>query len=694
MLSSFTAPRQPFWRTLSTLPREARDTLFLLAVIAWVLLPQVTQLPVWCSLMAAGVLVWRGTLALQARPLPGRWWLVSLLAVTVAATLFTHRTILGREAGVTLIVVLLALKTLELRAKRDAFVVFFLGFFTMLTNFLSSQSLTTAVAMLVGLMGLLTALVNAHMPVGKPPLREAARTAGHMVLLGTPIMAVLFLLFPRIAPLWGVSGESPTGRSGLSDNMQVGTVASLALDDSIALRVRFESPVPPSSSLYFRGPVLTHFDGREWRPSAAFSPRNGHTTAGLQTEGLPVRYQVTLEPNQRPWVMVLDATPQSPDLPGYDLGMTPDLQWLSRTAFGELVRYTAQSFPRFRYGPLQASAVPADAIELPAGYNPRTLALAGQIRDQVQAKVLATPQVEDAPAKVDASQFSNAVLDLLRTGGYTYTLDPGVYGRDTADEFWFDRKEGFCEHIAAAYVVLMRAIGIPARIVTGYQGGEVNSVDGYWVVRQSDAHAWAEIWQAGKGWMRVDPTGSVAPGRIGSLTRLIPQRGMVATALGTLSPTLAATLRAGWDAVNNGWNQWVLNYSKAKQLNLLKNIGFTAPSWEDLGYLLSGLLVLASSAGALWTLWERRQHDPWLRLLDGVRTRAGKLGLDLPAHSPPRQMAVALQQHFGDEAQALADWLLRLERLRYAPPTSPADSMHSLRRQLLTLAWPKPRPTA
>ncbi|RZL89673.1 MAG: DUF3488 domain-containing protein, partial [Variovorax sp.] len=238
---------------LPSLPREARDTLFLLAVIGWLLLPLVAHLPLWCTAFAAGILVWRGWLAWHSKPLPGAWWVAGLLAVTVVATLASHRTVLGRDAGVTLTVVLLALKTLELRARRDAFVVFFLGFFVMLTNFFFSQSLLTAAAILVGLLGLLTALVNAHMPVGRPPLAQAARTAGTMVLLGAPIMAALFMLFPRLAPLWGVPGDAMAGRSGLSSSMEIGSIATLALDETIVLRIRFDNDrPPPQRDLYFR----------------------------------------------------------------------------------------------------------------------------------------------------------------------------------------------------------------------------------------------------------------------------------------------------------------------------------------------------------------------------------------------------------------------------------------------------------
>ena len=670
---------------LNALPRDARDTLFLLAVIAWVVLPQVGNLPLWCSALAAGVLAWRGWLALTARPLPGTWWLLGLLAITLGATLFTHRTLLGRDAGVTLIVVLLALKTLELRARRDAFVIFFLGFFTMLTNFFFSQSLLTAAAMLIALLGLLTALVNAHMVVGRPPLTAALKTASGMALLGAPIMAVLFVLFPRMAPLWGIPSDAMSGRSGLSASMQVGNIASLALDSSIALRIKFEGRPPPQSDLYFRGPVLASFDGREWRPMPA-RLRQRMSASGLVVSGAPVNYEVTLEPNNRPWVFVMEAAAKPPEIAGFDTVMTPDLQWLASRPVTDIVRYKASSYPNFRHGPLRATGNALlglqDYLDLPPGFNPRTLQLAADLRRD--------PRL----ASADASTLVPAVMDRLRTGGYRYTLDPGVSGQHSADEFWFDTREGFCEHIASAFVVLMRALDVPARIVTGYQGGELNGVDGFWVVRQSDAHAWAEVWQAGRGWVRVDPTSAVAPSRIGSLQRLQPPVGVFAGALGELSPDLAAKLRQGWEALNNGWNQWVLNYTQSKQLNLLRNLGFESPSWEDLSYLLIGIVVAVSLCGAAWTRWERTQHDPWLRLLARVRRKLAAHGLTAPPQAPPRELARMVGQTFGAgaPAKALQDWLLRLERLRYAPTAAaggPTQArLATLRREFNQLAWP------
>ncbi|SEK16280.1 MULTISPECIES: DUF3488 and transglutaminase-like domain-containing protein [unclassified Variovorax] len=668
---------------LAALPRDARDTLFLLTVIALIVLPQVENLPWWCSAITAMVLLWRASLAVQARPLPSRWWRIALLAMTLGATYATHRTLLGRDAGVTLVVILLALKTLELRARRDAFVIFFLGFFAMLTNFFYSQSLVTAFTMLLALLGLLTALVNAHMPVGRPPLMQAARTAGWMALAGAPIMLALFLLFPRFAPLWGTPSDAMAGRTGLSNTMRVGTIAELALDDSIAARIKFENGrPPPQSQLYFRGPVLAQFDGREWTALPGWG-RGGQWSPNLRVSGEPVRYEVTLEASNRPWLLTLDAAQKAPEAPGFEVTGTPDLQWFANRPINDLVRYRAESYTQFLSGPLKRVGGQLQAyLALPPGTNPRTAALAAEMR--------ADPALAHLDPQADTQAFVQAAQRRLRTGGYTYTLEPGLYGDNTADEFWFDRKEGFCEHIASAFVVLMRNLGVPSRIVTGYQGGEFNSLDNYWVVRQSDAHAWAEVWQEGTGWTRVDPTASVAPGRVGQLQRLVPQPGLFAGAIGAMSPTLAQNIRAAWEAVNNGWNQWVLNYTQSRQLNLLKNIGFEAPSLEDLAYVLLYLLVGASLAGAGWTLWERSRHDPWLRLLGQARARLAKAGLQLPETAPPRQMAQAADARFGPSAQGVRDWLLKLEAQRYAPAT-PA-SLSTLRSEFRRLAWPAASP--
>ncbi|HCL85013.1 MAG TPA: DUF3488 domain-containing protein [Comamonadaceae bacterium] len=664
------------------LPRETRDTLFLLLVVACCLAPLAAHIPIWGVAMAAALLGWRAWLAWRSRPLPGRWVTAVLLAATVALTAATHRTVLGYEAGVTLITMLLALKTLELRARRDAMVVFFLGFFTLLSNFFFSQSLPTAAAMLLALLGLLTALVNAHLPVGRPPLTASMRIAARMALLGAPVMVALFLLFPRLAPLWGVPADSASGRSGLSGQMSVGSVAELALDDSVAFRVRFDTPggeAPPQSGLYFRGPVLSAFDGRDWYalPQAearGLVPWAHPTQAELRVQGEPLAYELTLETSRRPWLLTLDAVRQRPEMPeGYGAVMTPELQWMASRLPTSVLRYRAHSYLDFSHGPLQETRALNTYRQLPEGYDPRTQALAQQMLQQ---------------AGGDPAVLVQATLARLRTGGYRYTLEPGVYGTHTADEFWFDRKEGFCEHIASAFVILLRAAGVPARIVTGYQGGQVNSVDGYWTVRQSDAHAWAEVWLQGRGWVRVDPTGSVAPDRIGLPLRLQAPRSGFGSAVGlVISPTALQRLRAVWEAVDNRWNQWVLNYTQGRQMDLLKRLGVRSPSWQDLVQLLGLLTALAAATGAAYAAWQRHRQDPWQRLLASARQRLERAGLPLPPHLPPRGMAEAARAHFGEAATPAARWLLRVEQARYA--RQPGRALAQLQRELRRLDWPR-----
>ena len=359
-------------QSLTSLPRETRDTLFLLAVIGWVVFLQVGHIPWWCGLLTAGVLAWRTTLTLRGLPLPGWPWRIGLLALLLGATWATHSTILGRDAGVTLIVVLLALKTLEMRAKRDAFVIFFLSFFMLLTHFFYSQTLLTAAGILIALMALLTALVNAHMPVGRPSLGQAARIAGGMALMGAPIMLVLFLLFPRLSPLWGTPGDDAAGRSGLSNSMRVGQIAQLVLDDNIALRVKFEGSPPPQGQLYFRGPVLSDFDGAEWRPVRSGFPDALALPPDLVVSGEAVRYEVTMEANRRPWLFLLG---QIADAPAIGTTISADLSqagWLPQTwtwggvagIFGVVVLVRDGSDPATH----EAAAALVDALGA-AGFN-------------------------------------------------------------------------------------------------------------------------------------------------------------------------------------------------------------------------------------------------------------------------------------------------------------------------------------
>jgi transglutaminase-like putative cysteine protease len=668
-------PRWPGWRHL---PRDTRDTLFLLLVIAWTVLPHLLHLPLWCAALTGGVLLWRGRLALTGSALPGRWMRIGLLALAIGLTLFSFRTLLGKEPGITLAVVLMSMKTLELRARRDAFVVFFLGFFLVLTHFLYSQSLPVAAAMLLSVWGLLTALVLAHMPVGQPQLRKAARLALRSAALGAPVMVLLFVMFPRLGPLWGVPQDGMS-TTGLSNSMRMGSVAEVASDDSVAMRIRFLGPVPPPEAMYFRGPVLGRYDGEEWRPvfRSEFAPP---LRAALRTDGPAYRYEVTLEPLRVPLLPLLEATTEVEPIENLAVSSRDDLSWRAQRPVTERLRFTAVAHTRFQHGPAQRSAELRELVQLPTGYNPRTLAWAAQLLRQ------------PGFAKADSGTLARAVLQHIASSGFGYTLAPGLYGeadpRTAVDEFWLDRKLGFCEHFAAAFVIVMRAMDVPARVVTGYQGTDAAPVDGFYIVRQSSAHAWAEYWQEGVGWVRADPTAAVAPERVSRSTRLAPQPGLMAGAIGSVSPALLAQLRSSWESVNNRWNQWVLNYSRGQQLDLLKNLGFSSPSWEDLALLLIGVLSTLALLGAGWAWWDRHRQDPWQRQARQLRAALQRLGLPALPHDTPRALAAQVDARFGSRGAALVRLLHALDAQRYgrgAIERPSAPWLRAVRAELRTL---------
>ena len=651
----------PKWPGWSHLPRDARDVLFLLAVIGWTLTPHFAHLPWWCPLLTGVVILWRARLAVTHAALPGRWPLIGVLVLAMALTLWSHRTLLGKDAGITMLVVLMVLKTLELRARRDAMVVFFLGFFIVLTNFLYSQSMLVATAMLASVWGLLTALVLAHMPVGRPPLVRAGAVAAKAALLGAPIMIVLFMLFPRMAPLWSVPQDT-LAKTGLSGSLRMGGIAELALDDSVAFRVRFAGGVqPPSAALYWRGPVLARFDGIEWNrlePTYARTPLRG---AQLSVRGVPLAYEMTLEPSRLPLLPLLEATPttvaDAPRLEGLRAILRSDLQWMTERAVTERVQFTARAYLDHRHGPQTDELSLRDYVELPPGYNPRTLVWAEALRNDPQH------------AGASPERLVQAVMATIRSG-FTYTLTPGSYGdtdegRYAIDEFWIDRKQGFCEHFSTAFVVVMRAMDIPARIVTGYQGADTELQDGYHVVRNSHAHAWAEVWLAGRGWVRVDPTAAVAPERIVASRSLRPQPGAVVNAISAVSPALMAQLRAAWEQVNHRWSQWVLTYSRSQQFDLLERLGVRSPTWEDLAYLLISLFSAASLLGAAWAWWDRHRQDPWQRLRSHIAQHLHTLGIECRAHDTLRALAARVRVHLGAHAEPVAAQLEALDALRY-----------------------------
>ncbi|MFZ5527268.1 MAG: transglutaminaseTgpA domain-containing protein [Pseudomonadota bacterium] len=687
--------RQDLRQRWQSLTREGRDTLWLLGMLALVLAPHAERLPWWANLGATGALAWRARLAWTDGPLPKRWLLAVMLGALLAMSWLTYRTLIGREPGITLVVVLTTLKCLELRARRDSLVCLYLGFFLILTQFFYSQGIGTAVLMLVAVWGLLTSLVMGQRPLGRPPIAEVGRDALRAMAWGLPLMVVLFVLFPRFGPLWALPTDAKT-RTGLSETLSLGQVAELAQDDSIALRVRFNDKAPAPEQLYFRGPTLDRFDGKTWRPGAPASPEPA-------LEGRPIAYEVTLEPAALPILPLLEGTGEARVIAGGDTRMRIEragLAWYRQGGRDGRLILQAQAWPRWHWPDTLPEHLQRYWTLLPQGYNPGTLAWAAQLRQQLQARQ------PDPLAPPSPLLLANAVMGHIRTAGYSYTLAPGLPDQPTPhliDAFWLQQKEGFCEHFATAFVVVMRAMGVPARVVTGYQGAELNPVDGQYIVRNSSAHAWAEFWQPGRGWVRADPTAAVAPERVQRAPRPTPFAGLPGP-LSQLDPGALRRMRDLWDAVDNRWNTWVLQYSRGEQMALLKSLGWPQPDLQALMQALAWGLGLAGGVAALVAWWtrERTPRHPWQEPLRRVHRALSRLPVAAPPGMAPAAASawrVHLLQAWPEPRTAQQEALLRLlhqlDALRYGPPTAEPRTRASapwiaLVRQIEALSRPGP----
>jgi transglutaminase-like putative cysteine protease len=631
-------------------PVSRRQAWWLLATAMVACMPLASQLPLWLSLAAGTAFGWRAALTWRQLHLPPRWLLMLLVLAGTAAVFMQYRTILGRTPGIALLVVFLALKLLELRAARDAVATALLCYFLILGQFLFTQTIPTALLACLTVLITTSALLAAS--DDRPQPMQQLRRAGLMLAQALPFMLLLFLLFPRVqGPLWGIPQDRFSAVSGLSDTMSPGSIAQLSQSDAVAFRVQFKGEVPPQSQLYWRGPVMPAFDGRSWRVTQTLGAYPDVPYAG---RGKPVDYEVTLEPHGKFWLFALELPATLPP----ETALTSDYQPIARQAVRSRMRYTQRAWPEAIAGAKEAPSVLRSALALPRGGNPRTRAIGEGWRKQYgddNAAILAAAE----------NLFSQQLL--------IYTLNPPLLGPDIVDEFLFDTKRGFCEHFAAAFVFALRAAGVPARIVAGYQGGEVNPVDGYLVVRQYDAHAWAEAWIAGRGWVRIDPTAISAPSRINSnLANALPA-GEELPFLARGDMAWLKELRYQLDAVTNGWNQRVLGYNPQRQRDLLASLGLDEPDWRSMTAVLSVLCGSVMLCLTAWILRNRLRVDPAVAAWRRFTVRLARHGIAWRPWEGPLAFADRAGRQAPSHAKSIGEIAALYARLRYGPASQERD---------------------
>jgi len=623
-----------------------------------VILPHLTRLPPWAPALFALLCGWRLWRVHRGddRP-PPRAVIVAIAIAALPAVYASIGSLTGREAGVTLLAVLSGIKLLESRGLRDCYVLSYLGFFLVITAFLFDTGMLTAAYMLAVVVVMTASLHALGFDPGRDPRMGVAthlRRAAVLVLQAVPLMLVLFVLFPRIpGPLWGLPKDAHGGVTGLSDDMSPGNISSLSQSDAVAFRVRFQGAAPAGNRLYWRGPVLTHTDGRRWtRDTGAGFARPG----AREALGGPVDYEVTLEPHGGRWLFALDLPAGRP--PGARVSTALELR--APRDVGKRMRYTMRSWLDYHLAP-DGPLNPVAALALPRGRHLRARALGLEWRQ----------------ALGDPDAVVQQALKWFREEPFRYTLTPALLPGDAIDDFLFGTREGFCEHYAGAFVVLMRAAGIPARVVTGYQGGEVNPLGDYMLVRQRDAHAWTEVWLQGRGWVRVDPTVAVSPLRV--------ERGIDAAIPPTVGPAglgiepapaiadMLRRLRQTVDAAQASWNAWVLGYGPERQREALARVGLDASSTGSMVLALTVAVAVVLALLGAWMFLRRGRRDPVQASYQRFCARLARRGLARRPDEGPLHFARRVAVQRPDLAPAVHAITGRYVALRYAQrPDDPA----------------------
>jgi len=655
---------------MSAVSVDRRVLLSLMAAGGFAVAPHALELPAWIIAVFAAGATWRYGIEIFQWYRPGRLVRFSLMLLILVAVFRQFHTLLGRDPGMALLITLIGLKFLELKTTRDFVVSLFVFYLIILGSFLYGQSLWLGVWALLAAAASTTALVHLTQPTGLD-LSQRLRLSGMMLAKAVPLMLVVYLLFPRISgTLWGLPADAHSGLTGMPDTMQPGSIRSLSESSEVAFRVDFDGAPPPARELYWRGLVFTEFDGRGWQRG----PVRRVEAASFVPQNEAQRYHVTLEPSNKPWMPALDLPAIRPRGARYQSDFTLEY----REPIRDRLSYTLTSYTRYNTGALEL-AERARALQLPPDASPRARALAAQWQRESGG-----PQ-----------QVAQAALDYFRRENFVYTLSPPLLGEDPVDEFLFGARRGFCEHYAAAFVALMRAAGIPSRVVVGYLGGELNTAGDYLIVRQSDAHAWAEIWLPERGWVRVDPTGAIAPERIElglDAVRRLEQQGL---ALGSLSNEamlralelgwfehVARQARWYWDYTNLAWYRWVVDYGKERQERFLASLGLEDISWGRLTGLLTAGVLLITLLYALWLWRPGKSTDPAQAAYLRFCRKLAHAGLTRAPYEGSRAFAERVTRQRTDLATSISEITRLYEDLRYGRVASDRKKFTALKKRV------------
>ena len=609
-------------RAATHTPLSRRQQYLLLVLLTLTALPHVLNIDSRISAFFFVLVVYRTLAVNKAALRPGRLLLFLITLGTVGIVLMRYPILFGREPGVALLIAMLALKLMEMRVRRDIHILVFIGYFTLITQFLYRDEAWLIFYAMILVVALTALLVESNRHAPSPTSYRSLGVAVSLLVQALPLMIVLFIFFPRFSsPLWSLGAETGQAVSGVSGTISPGSISRLSRSSEVAFRVDFKHEIPPPAQRYWRGPVFWSSDGKNWDTDDE-GDLAGNDLISL---GPAIEYEITLEPTPGNWLYALELPTRIPK----DSELKSDYQLISKKPIKRRIRYHASSVLDHRTGRLSEKEQ-QKGLQLPPGVTARMLDLVAGWQQQSSS---------DAEIVIKA-------LDYFRQQEFYYTLYPPILGDNPADQFLFESRRGFCEHYATSFTLLMRIAGIPARVVGGYQGGQVNPLGDYLIVRQSDAHAWAEVWIEGKGWQRVDPTVAVAPERIEQSidpTLMSDAIGAPIRFIEVNSGLLRAVIRQlqwGTDALSASWHRWVLGYSRERQLYLMQLLGIGFLQGPKLAYGMigiTGFCIIFLTLVLLYRVKERR--DPVYATYLGFCRRLQRSGIVRMTHEGPGDFA-------------------------------------------------------
>lgn len=648
-----------FRRTNVGPPLSARSFDLTVLTMLAVLVLHAPHLPIWLSLGLGVALVLRWW---QRRRAPGKapaWLKLPLVALLATAIVASYGTVFGRGPGAALAVGLLVLKLLETETPRDARVGIAFACFALMAALLFDQSLPATIGVALGLLPVMAALRSLEPAQSTTSLPRQLLPGLTLLAVSLPLTLFAFAVVPRLSsPLWGAP-QADHARTGLSSEMSPGSMTELLVDDSPAMRVSFEGTPPPRDRLYFRAFVMWRYDGVSWEASGAPYP----DPEPLQAQD-SVGYTVTLLPTGRRVLPALDVPSQAPS----GARLRSERVLVHDKPVDDTLRYRVNSSLHYRLG-ADPDRYRGLSLQLPRGFNPRTVALGREWRERFHG---------------DTAAIVRAALDLFHDGGFRYTLAPAPLGRDAMDDFLFDTREGFCEHYSSAFTVLMRAAGVPARVVTGYQGGFWNKLGDYLLIRQSDAHAWSEVWMAGRGWVRVDPTAAVRPERVSLGAAASGDQGRA-----WYQDAWLQGLRNRWDIVNRWWDQGVVGFDALRQRGLLQPFGVPETDTQMLGWLLVAGAMLFAGLGLAWAMARRTRMDPALAALRELERKLGKAGVTRRRGEGPQHYLRRAARALPASRPLLSALMEQYLQLRYAEDVPAHESLRAFRRAVRDFRTPR-----